>query len=147
MHNRHIGRLSRQKRQQHRHHPILRMRVKGASTMFCFASWVIYVPTGCRHPFIRYWQPLPEKLQRHGPCRILGRSVNGASMIFCVVSCEIYVPISCRHLFTRYWQPSLGKTTVTCSLPHAESEHRCSVNDCQLRILGNSCSDWLEIPI
>jgi hypothetical protein len=25
--------------------------------IFSFASWLIYVPTGCRHPFIKYWQP------------------------------------------------------------------------------------------
>jgi hypothetical protein len=25
--------------------------------MFSFASWVIYVATGCRNPVIRYWKP------------------------------------------------------------------------------------------
>jgi len=29
--------------------------------IFSFASWVIYIPIGCRHPFIRYWQPLLAK--------------------------------------------------------------------------------------
>jgi len=41
MHNLHIGSLYRQKRQQHSQRPILRISVKGVSTMFSFASWVI----------------------------------------------------------------------------------------------------------
>jgi len=31
------------------------------STFVSFASWAICVPIGCRHPFIRYWQPLLAK--------------------------------------------------------------------------------------
>jgi len=57
------------------------MSVKGASTIFSFASLVIYVPIGCRHPFMKYWQPSLEKQQQHGPCRILKMSVNGASTL------------------------------------------------------------------
>jgi len=34
------------------------MSVNGASTIFSVPSWVMYVPIGCRHPFIKYWQPL-----------------------------------------------------------------------------------------
>jgi len=34
------------------------MSVNGASMIVSFASWVRYVPIGCRHPFIKYWQPL-----------------------------------------------------------------------------------------
>jgi len=37
------------------------MSVKGASMIFSFASWLIYVPIGCIHPFIKYWQPLLAK--------------------------------------------------------------------------------------
>jgi len=37
------------------------MSVNGASTIFSFASWLIYVPIGCIHPFIKYWQPLLAK--------------------------------------------------------------------------------------
>ena len=46
-----------------RHAPchILRMSVNGVSTMFSWASWVIYVPIGCRHPLVRYSQPLLGK--------------------------------------------------------------------------------------
>jgi len=29
--------------------------------MFSILSWVIHLPIGCRHPFIRYWQPLMAK--------------------------------------------------------------------------------------
>jgi len=29
--------------------------------MFSITSWVIYVPIGCRHPFVRYWPPLLRK--------------------------------------------------------------------------------------
>jgi len=49
--------------QQPRHAPcgILKMSVNGVSTIFSFASWVSYVPIGCRHPFIKYWQHLLAK--------------------------------------------------------------------------------------
>jgi len=46
---------------QHGHHPILGMSVNGASMILSIASWVIYDPFGCKHPFIRYWQPLLAK--------------------------------------------------------------------------------------
>jgi len=50
-------------RRQQRHAPcrILKMSVNGASTICSFASWVSYVLIGCRHPFMRYWQPLLAK--------------------------------------------------------------------------------------
>jgi len=99
MHNRYIGSFHRHNAQPHSHRPILRMSVNGASTMFSYASWIIYVPIGCRHLFIRYWQPL------------------------------------------------LGKTTLTCSLPHPENECQQSVKDFDFRIMGNSCSDQLWMSI
>jgi len=34
---------------------ILRISVNGVSTIFSFASWVLYVPICCRHPYIKYW--------------------------------------------------------------------------------------------
>jgi len=37
------------------------MSVNGASTIVGFASWAGYVPIGCRHPFVRYGQPLLAK--------------------------------------------------------------------------------------
>jgi len=41
--------------------PLWQWASMGASMIFSFASWMIYVPTGCRHPFIRYWLPSMEK--------------------------------------------------------------------------------------
>ena len=34
------------------------MSVNKASTIFTFASLALYVPIGCRHSLMRYWQPL-----------------------------------------------------------------------------------------
>jgi hypothetical protein len=42
---------------------ILTMSVNGVATIVDFASWVIDVLAGCRHPLIRYWQPLLAKTQ------------------------------------------------------------------------------------
>jgi len=56
-----IGSLYWQKQLRHAPCGILKMRVNGASTIFSFASWVSYVPIGCRPPFMRYWQPLLAK--------------------------------------------------------------------------------------
>jgi len=49
--------------QQQWHAPcrILKNSVNGASTIFSFASWAIYIPIDCRHPFIRYRKPLLAK--------------------------------------------------------------------------------------
>jgi len=56
-----IGSLYWHKQQRHALCRILKMSVNGASTIFSFALWVIYVPIGCRHPFIQYWHPLLAK--------------------------------------------------------------------------------------
>ena len=56
-----IGSLYWEKLQQHGPWHVLRMSVNGASMIFIFACWVIYVLIGCRHPFIKYWQPLLAK--------------------------------------------------------------------------------------
>jgi len=61
MHNQCIGSFYRQKRQQHGHRPILRISINRVSTIFSFESCVMYVPIGCRHPFMRHWQPLKAK--------------------------------------------------------------------------------------
>jgi len=53
-----IGCLYREKLQHHARCRILGMSMHGVSTIFSFKSWVIYFPIGCRHPFIKYWQPL-----------------------------------------------------------------------------------------
>jgi len=57
-----IGSLYWQKQQWHAPCGILKMRVNRASMIFGLASWVSYVRIGCRHPFMRYWQPLLAKL-------------------------------------------------------------------------------------
>jgi len=37
------------------------MSINGALRIFSLASWVIYIPIGCSHPVIKYWQPLLAK--------------------------------------------------------------------------------------
>jgi hypothetical protein len=37
------------------------MSVNRESTIISFASWLIYTPIGCIHPFIKYWQPFLAK--------------------------------------------------------------------------------------
>jgi hypothetical protein len=56
-----IGSLQWEKLQRHAPCRILRMSVNGASIILSFASWPIYVSIGCRHLFIKYWQPLLAK--------------------------------------------------------------------------------------
>ena len=68
------------RRQQMMNGQYINMSVNGASTIFCFASCVSYVPIGCRDPFMRYWQPLLAKTTatrslRH-PANEHHRSVN-----------------------------------------------------------------------
>jgi len=50
-----------EKLQRHAPCRILRMSTNGAPTIFSLASGEIYVPIGCRHPVMRYWQPVPAK--------------------------------------------------------------------------------------
>jgi len=78
-----------------------------------------------------------EKLQQHVPGLILKMNINGGSRTFRFAFWVIYVPIGCRHPYTRYWQPLLGKTTVTCYMPHPENERQRSINNSQLRIFGD----------
>ena len=56
--NRSFDSFSCQKSQRHGHCPIVRMSINRASTIIRFASCKIYVPIDCRHPLMRYWQPL-----------------------------------------------------------------------------------------
>jgi hypothetical protein len=37
------------------------MSINGASAIFSFTSWLIYVPNGSSHPLIRYWKHLLAK--------------------------------------------------------------------------------------
>ena len=61
MHHRRIRSFCRQMSQQYCHRPILTMSVNEQSKIVDFTSWVIYVPIGCIHPFMRYWHPLRAK--------------------------------------------------------------------------------------
>ena len=62
-----IGSVYWHKQQRHAPCGILNMSANGASTIFSFASSVSYVPIGCRHPFMRYWQPLLAKTTARFP--------------------------------------------------------------------------------
>ena len=78
-----IGCVYWEKLQRHVRCRILTMIVNRASMIVSFASWVIYAPIGCRHPFIKYWQPLLAKTTatcslRH-PENERQRSVNSSS--------------------------------------------------------------------
>jgi len=104
-----IGNLYWEKWQRHAPCCILRMSVNGVSMIVSFASWVIYVPIGWRHPFTRYWQPLLGKTTATcslpHPENDCQWSVNN----FHLASWVIYVPTGCRHPSMKYWQPSLEK--------------------------------------
>ena len=62
IHHGRIGSEYSRMRFPHSYGHILSMSVNGAAMIFSFASWVIYVPMSCRHPFIRYRQPLLAKM-------------------------------------------------------------------------------------
>jgi len=72
-----------EKPQRHARCRILRMSANGASTIFIFESWVIYFLIGCRHPFIKYWQPLlantTATYSLQHPDNELPRSINSFS--------------------------------------------------------------------
>jgi hypothetical protein len=63
------------------------MSVNGASTIFSFASSVVYVPIGCSHPFSRFWQPLLGKTT--ASCSLLN-SENVCQRIVNSFSCCIF---------------------------------------------------------
>jgi hypothetical protein len=56
-----IGSLHWEELQRHAPYHILRISIIRASMIFSFASWLIDIPIGCRHPFIKYWQTLLAK--------------------------------------------------------------------------------------
>jgi len=76
-----------------------------------FPSWVIYVPIGCIHPFIKYWHPLlakstakcslphPEnERQRSGnsfSCCIFGNEV--IALIFTFITELLTASIGTKH--------------------------------------------------
>ena len=56
-----IGSLYWESLQRHAPCRIVRMSVNRLWKIFRIASWLIHVPIDCRHPFIKYWQPLQAK--------------------------------------------------------------------------------------
>jgi len=68
-------------------------------------------------------------------------------MIFSCAFWIIHVLIGYRHPFFRYWLLLLVKTTSTSAMPHSENKRQRSINNFQLRIIGNLCSDWLQASI
>jgi len=111
-----IGILYWQKQQRHAPCGILKMSVNGASTIFSFASWVSYVPIGCRHPFMRYWQLLLAKTTatcslRH-PEYERQRSINsyrtcifrnqGIAWIFACIT-VLLTALLCKNTIYRSW--------------------------------------------
>jgi len=91
-----IGCLYWEKLQWHARCRILRMSVNGACTICSFESWLIYFPTGCSHPFIKYWQPLRAKTTATcslpHPENERQRSVNSCS--YCIFGNQGITPIS-----------------------------------------------------
>jgi hypothetical protein len=80
--------------------------------MFSFASWVNYVPIGCRHPYTGSWQPLMAK--RTATCS-LGypdneHQLNVDSLRTCIVGkqCIAWIFACITVLLTAL----LGKNTV-----------------------------------
>jgi len=110
-----IGSLYWQKQQQHTPCGILKMSINGASTICSFASWVSSVPIGCKHPFMRYWQPLLAKTTatcslRH-PENERQRSVNSfRTCIFCnqgiarIFACTTVLFTALLGKNTIYWR-------------------------------------------
>jgi len=96
----------------------------------------------------RYVGGLDRHIRKgHAHCRILRMSLNRASTTLSLAIWVIYVPTVSSHPYGRDWQPWWRKINVTCSLPNSENEHPWSVNNVKLRILGNSCSNWLSKSI
>jgi len=107
-----IGCLYCAKQQGHSHCHILGMSVNGASMIFRFASLVIHVPIGCRHPCIKYWQPLLAKTSatcsRPHPENERQRSVNS-------FSCRIFGNQGIALIFgflTELLTTLMGKNTI-----------------------------------
>jgi len=107
-----IGSLYWEKLQRHAPCRILRMSVNGASTISSFASWLIYVPIGCRHTFIQYWQPLlaktTAKCSLPHPENERQRSINSFSC--CILGNQVIALIF--TFITELLTTIIGKNTI-----------------------------------
>jgi len=124
MYNQSIGSVSRQQGPQHGHHPILIISIIGELTICSFASWVIHILIACRHPFMRYWQPLQLKSTATGslphPTNERPRSVHSSS-------CPIFGNHSIcmgTYAFVRPYRHTYGNYRDTVANVDA-SESRC----------------------
>jgi len=88
------------------------MSVNGASTIFSFVSWLIYVPIHCIHPFINYWQPLLAKTTAQcslpHPENERQRSVNSFSC--CIFGNQVIALIFA--FITELLTAIIGKNTI-----------------------------------
>jgi len=113
------------------------MTVNVASTIFSFASWLIYVQIGCRHPFFRHWQPLLRKTT--ATCFLLHPEkerqlrVNDFWLHILADLRSDWLQIS----IYQYWQPLFAETTAKSSLLHPENERQWNINSFSCCIFGN----------
>jgi len=131
------GSLYLEKLQRHAPYRIMQFSINGASTIVSFASWVIHVPIGCRHPFNRY--SLPVLGNTTATCSLL-HPENERQLI--INNLQLWIV---GNWFSDWLQASIyqilaaftGNNTATCSLPHPENECQRSVNNFSCCIFGN----------
>jgi hypothetical protein len=101
-----------EKQQCHAPSRIVRMSVNGGSTIFSFTSWLIYIPIGCRHPFIHYWQPLLAKTTAKCslPHRQNERQPSVTSYSFCIFGNQGIAQIFA--FITEVLTAMIGKNTI-----------------------------------
>jgi hypothetical protein len=112
MHNRYIGSFYWQKRQHHRNCPIQRMSVNRESMIFSFACRLIYVPIGCIHPFIKYWQPLLAKTTAKCslPHSENDRQLRVRNFSYCIIGNEVIALF--LAFITELLSAIIGKNTL-----------------------------------
>jgi len=112
------------------------MSVNGGSTIVSFVSWVIYVLIGCRHPFIKYWQPLLAKstatCSLQHPENERQQSVNSLSC--CIFGSQ---GIALIFVFRKELLAALiGKNTIYQTLHRFQINLYCKLQSMQKHILG-----------
>jgi len=91
---------------------ILSVSINTGSMIISFGSWVIHVPIGCRHPLIKYWQPLLAKTT--ATCSLLHPeyehqwSVNSFSLCICGNQSIALIFTFIKELLTA----AIGKNTI-----------------------------------
>jgi len=114
-----IGSLYWEKLQQHAPCRILRMSVNRVLTIVSFASWVIYVLIGWRHPFTRSWQPLLGKTT--ATCSLLHhenehqRSVNDSRLHILGNLCSDWLQTSIYEILAVFTSKNNGDVVPAAS--------------------------------